>query len=379
MLKKILIAIASLSLITSVQTPASHSAIKAGAACKKIGSKSTVGNKTFTCIKSGKKLAWDKGKASVIKPVILVPDTWPINKVAEKDIYSIADKNFRKFQQLNSTSPKLIVNYGPATEKKRADQYLFSLYKASNFWNTDWKYDGEIVVALGTSEDYNWMAGFWPRFGLVPPYFNSSESSYTALGKYCNHGSAIFSNQPFFWGCMPTDGDLEMIGLKKFSAHEYTHLAQFGIMGTAGTRYMPNLFLEGSADFYGMSLASNSENISKNWELYFSQGFMSEEARTYLKNASNDDIYGLLMDSFINGTNFRNTRVESSWMYTGAYATVRMIAAQGHDGFIGFMKSVAETGSANQSFEKIYGIKFEEFAKIIAPEINSLAKTIKNR
>jgi hypothetical protein len=56
-----------------------------------------------------------------------------------------------------------------------------------------------------------------------------------------------------------------------------------------------------------------------------------------------------------------------------------MIAAQGHDGFVKFMNSVRETSNANQSFEKIYGIKFEEFAKIIAPEIGALAKTIKSR
>jgi hypothetical protein len=366
------------SLLLSLSIVPAHSATKAGAKCAKVGIKSVVGNKTFTCIKSGKKLVWNKGKTSVVTPVQVIPDSWPIDKSADKNIYLIADKNFRKFLQSNTTSPKLTINYGPKTDKNRADQYLFSLYQASKFWNSDWKYEGEVVVALGTSEDYSWMSGYWPRFGLVPPFFNTSESSYTALGKNCNHGSAIFSNQPFFWGCMPTEGDLEMIGLKKFSAHEYTHLAQFGIMGTS-VRSMPNLFLEGPADFYGMSLASTSENISKNWEMYFAQGFMSEEARIYLKNASDDDIYGLLIDSFTNGTNFRNTRVESSWVYTGAYATVRMIAAKGHIGYVDFMKSIATGGNAGQSFEKIYGVKFEEFAKVIAPEIGALAKTIKSR
>lgn len=61
MLKKVLIAITSIVLIASAQTSPGHSAIKAGAACKKVGIKSTVGSKTFTCIKSGKKLVWNKG------------------------------------------------------------------------------------------------------------------------------------------------------------------------------------------------------------------------------------------------------------------------------------------------------------------------------
>ena len=36
-------------------------AVKAGAACKKAGITSTYAGKKYTCIKSGKKLVWNKG------------------------------------------------------------------------------------------------------------------------------------------------------------------------------------------------------------------------------------------------------------------------------------------------------------------------------
>lgn len=364
------------SLLISLSIVPAHSATKAGAKCTKVGIKSIVGNKTFTCIKSGKKFVWDKGKPSTANPVKVLLDSWPIDKAADKDIFLIADKNLRKFQQANKTTPNLTIKYGPDTDKKRADQYLYSLYKAADFWNTDWKYDGEIVVALGTSKDYTWMSQYWSNFGLIGSYFfDSSEASYTQLGSNCNHGSAIFgNNRPFFWGCLPTQGDLNFIGLKKFSAHEYTHIAQYGIVGFAGMSIMPSLISEGSADFYGLSLASYEKNIESDWKTYFSSGFISENSREYLKNASSDQILELLEDSFARGS-----KIEGHWYYTGAYATIRMIAAQGHDGFIRFMKSMVETKNAYQSFEKVYGIKFEEFAKIIAPEISALAKTIKKR
>ena len=48
-------------LLLSSQISTSHAATKAGAKCSKVGSKSVVGAKTFTCIKSGSKLVWDKG------------------------------------------------------------------------------------------------------------------------------------------------------------------------------------------------------------------------------------------------------------------------------------------------------------------------------
>ncbi len=50
----------------------SYAAVKAGSACTKVGAKSVSGGKSYTCIKSGKKLVWDKGvvvaKPSVAKP-----------------------------------------------------------------------------------------------------------------------------------------------------------------------------------------------------------------------------------------------------------------------------------------------------------------------
>jgi hypothetical protein len=43
-------------------------AVKAGATCTKLGATSTSAGKKYTCIKSGKKLAWNKGVAVVTKP-----------------------------------------------------------------------------------------------------------------------------------------------------------------------------------------------------------------------------------------------------------------------------------------------------------------------
>ena len=378
--KRLITVLSTLSLSLFLPLLPASAAVKAGAKCTKVGIKSVVGNKTFTCTKSGKKLVWNKDRTSVAIPAQVIPDSWPIDKSADKNIFLIADKNFRKFQQLNKTTPKLTIKYGPDTDKKRADQYLYSLYKAADFWNTDWKYDGEIVAALGTSKDYSWLRDLWSNFGLTFPeflnnYLHTAEG-FSALGANCNHGAATFgNNKPFFWGCMPTQGDLEMIGLKKFSAHEYTHIAHYGIMGNAGMRIMPTLISEGSADYYGLSLASDATRINEDWNTFFAQGFTSDSVRAYMSTATSDQIKDLLNDSFSNGSKL----VDGHWYYTGAYVTLRMIAAQGHDGFVRFMKSVAETSNANQSFEKIYGIKFEDFAKIVAPEIQKLSSTLIKR
>jgi hypothetical protein len=321
--------------------------------------------------------SWSGDKQPTPSPEIVVPVSWPIDKAADRNIFLIADNNLRKFQKTNTKTPKVTINYGPTTDKKRADEYLYSMYEAAKFWASDWKYDKEVNAAIGTSKDYSWMFQTWSKFGLIRPEFDSSEKSFTSQGEYCNQGAALLGDDnPFLWGCLSTAGTLENYGIagRKFGSHEYTHIAHYGIMGNAGMRNMPVLISEGSADFYGVSLASTQSKIIEDWQTFFSGGYFTETSREYVRTASADQVYELLIDSFNKGT-----KQEGHWYYTGAYATIRMVAAQGHDGFVRFMKSVAETSNAIQSFEKIYGIKFEDFAKIIAPEISILAKTIRNR
>ena len=59
--KKLIAFFSILSLFLSTPLIPANAAAKAGAKCTKVGSKSVVGAKTFTCIKSGNKLVWDKG------------------------------------------------------------------------------------------------------------------------------------------------------------------------------------------------------------------------------------------------------------------------------------------------------------------------------
>ncbi len=56
----------------------SYAAVKAGSACSKVGSKSVSGGKSYTCVKSGKKLVWDQG--------VLVPVAKPAPSASAKPV-----------------------------------------------------------------------------------------------------------------------------------------------------------------------------------------------------------------------------------------------------------------------------------------------------
>ncbi len=53
--------ILALAVVISLNTGSAYAAVKAGDKCSKVGAISIVGGKKFTCIKSGKKLIWNKG------------------------------------------------------------------------------------------------------------------------------------------------------------------------------------------------------------------------------------------------------------------------------------------------------------------------------
>ena len=57
-------ALAALTVLVLVSSPLQASAaVKAGATCTKAGTTSTVKGIKYTCVKSGKKLVWNKGVA----------------------------------------------------------------------------------------------------------------------------------------------------------------------------------------------------------------------------------------------------------------------------------------------------------------------------
>ena len=71
-MKKFLLA---LTLIFALVAPMSATAaIKAGTSCKKAGQTSTYAGKKYTCVKSGKKLVWNKG-VTVVKPTPVITPT----------------------------------------------------------------------------------------------------------------------------------------------------------------------------------------------------------------------------------------------------------------------------------------------------------------
>ena len=63
-------------MLSIVPISSSHAVIKAGSKCAKAGVTATIAGKKFTCVKSGKKLMWNKG-VTVKKIAVIVQGVCP--------------------------------------------------------------------------------------------------------------------------------------------------------------------------------------------------------------------------------------------------------------------------------------------------------------
>ena len=104
----------------------SYAAVKAGSACSKVGTKSFAGGKNYTCVKSGKKLVWDKGAlVSLAKPTASASvDSYPAAPTSFDDLvanyqgiaYAAWSKSREKIQASKSFPVSLKLVLGPNTQ-----------------------------------------------------------------------------------------------------------------------------------------------------------------------------------------------------------------------------------------------------------------------
>ena len=112
-MRKVAISVSVLTLIATLLAPmhANAAAAKAGASCPKAKATQIVGSKKFTCVKSGKKLVWDKGvtipKATKPQPPV-VKKTQEIDFPALEDV-ALLDKKFGLTEAI--TTGGLAVSY----------------------------------------------------------------------------------------------------------------------------------------------------------------------------------------------------------------------------------------------------------------------------
>jgi hypothetical protein len=399
MLKKLIAALLSLLLITATQSPSANSAVKAGSACKKIGSKSTVGKITFTCIKSGKKLVWDKG-TNIPAPVVVQPN-W---LKSYSEISSVSRNNKRKFNLENTVISSNV-------DRKLAENLLKYQNLVSSYWKSlGFESPYPISVLMLSEKDYpiyakhalerkisctnfctesNW---FSPNFSsqfqgtvLVENYFENAtgKESPTGLTILYVIGTAVVSKN-YNWAP----------DLATNTTHEYGHLVQFSYLeGWKNFRHMACWNNEGFPSFFEDAFYYENESEKSkinvltppsgtylNWlntrrtlrENLFKQNTSSAFNAMQLVNSGSDSDWA----KFFNFTDVRNSQGCTLVAYGRNHGNIisRLFYEDfGPKAFLDILKNTNEFKSWSKAFLVTTGKEYAAWLKErVFPEFNKI-------
>ncbi len=145
-------------LLLSSQIYASNAAAKAGAKCSKVGSKSVVGSKTFTCIKSGNKLIWDKG----------ITKSNPSGTASSLSAgIKAAIDSFGQFPKSNKAPQEISFNFGPNADKETSDLIVKNATATMGLFVDFYQESKAYPVFYGSNTDLNWLISEWAKFGYT--------------------------------------------------------------------------------------------------------------------------------------------------------------------------------------------------------------------
>lgn len=372
-------------------TSTASAAVKAGGACKSFGQISKQKGLQYTCVKSGKKFVWSKGvkiaKSKVTptpKETITAPTPLTIDNLDFEQVYQKSRAEVAKYVA-SGVSDAAAVNYlvGANVDAWRVDIAKTEVESAVKLWSSFFK-PSKVTIVWYSSKDIAWAKTTYDAAGgySASPY--NGMNSCTA--RYCgNAGATIGGGGNFLF-----EQGLEFVdqGLwnRSTAAHEYTHLAQYGLSTSANSNAMPWWSVEGGAVFYGEAIGYTPFDSSKTTrsgmhtqytsdsKAYISALFPEQSIKSvFLKN--DPQAIKVLMKSI-------ETRTDSAGALglsylLGSYATEVLVALYGHEKMANFYSSFATSTNYEANFSNVFGITPDTFYGKLAPYLLAMAAELK--
>ena len=358
MRKRLIALLVITPLLFSSQLSTSHAATKAGAKCSKVGSKSVVGAKTFTCIKSGKKLVWNKGTA--LKGSESKNDTFLLSlSNMKKSMVPQPVKQLFKYHY----SPNAIESYKVIVEKELelSMSYFASVYKNTKQFN----------VFYGTEKDLDWIIEAWKVYGLDKNGYTAND--YAGRIERAKKGSNDPNNSLVIGSVPSQDGQSHFSILRHslrpdntpaFIPHEAIHIVQQNLTQSKTDR-MPCWLREGSAELFSLFIVSEkygAENSRKLKEMNVMNGYQfasyEVEIRKFNKDEWFDHIKGL-EGNFSGGCDYTKFLAYG----TGLLLSEALMAESGYAKMMDFWRAFSLDKDWRDSFKTIYGVEIDVWYK----------------
>ena len=351
-----------LSLFLSLPLTPVSAAAKAGGTCSKAGITSVAASKTYKCIKSGKKLVWNKGVAvAASNPTPTATPTTAANYATLWEKYSwvkptssssvaaAATDKFKAYVAVtrnNDTVIKIAAQDG-------ADQTLVS-----------WVKDGSNLVAKAF--DYpKFSKPFLAVIGIDRAWVEKTyiENGYSVDEAKNDRGRAFAEGAPGFGGSTTntynsgviTRGNylvIDKLGMMQLPGHETFHAVQERISGGVpspdGLGIAPEWFWEGAATFIGLQTAS-----------YLGLADYTAEGREFAVVRSNQPS---TKSSLLSEATKNTGSPDAIDPYgIGAIATEFLVANVGMEKFMEVYKNIGKKKKFADSFETATGVELTDF------------------
>ena len=346
-------------------------AVKAGATCTKLGLTSTTAGKKYTCIKSGKKLVWDKG-VTVLAPKASIP----VGPTSFSDLqanyagvpYWAWKKSADVLTSSKAKSAKLTLLIGPNTHPGNEIPQMAISQVSRLFPN--YKESKEFVLIYFNYKDASWAESQFNKYvGSDGGYDTSGSVQKICPSEVaCASGLAVKNQVSGISVSLVTAGSASLSD-KRFlngvlEAHEYFHTiqnAQFENVSN-NTAMTPRWLHEGSASFVE-DAAINYDSFDK----YKIQKTSNIQGLLYRKEFNEQKLISFL-DAPSLGKDWSSwDSYDPSRVYDiGMLVTEIMVSIKGPESIMEQYKLVASGMSYQQAFEKVFGISWSEGVKIIA-------------
>ena len=357
MRKRLIALLVITPLLLSSQLPTSHAATKAGAKCLKVGVKSVVGAKTFTCIKSGTKLIWDKGASqSPGKNINAREQAYNSVRLIYNTNQGKLPKN--KIQIISNSSIKQSVVSEVRNRTTNFIKFFGDEAASINFY-----------IIIGNNETTAWMAN---EFTKADPAGSRGHAEWETWFK----GNLNSSNRCKVWNAGSMGFSSDGSGLLQFTLypndctnpldivwkttveHEVVNHIQ-RVWSEKRDDLLPCWLNEGQAVYYG-SVLGTAKNFSEFKEVFsWHKRFKKEDLMTAAKRLG----YG----------------IDSSCGSQGGYEAGRLLVEQliyqfGHEELISFTKAIVNTPGQDSekwkvAFEKQFKISYDKWLENVVPEI----------
>ena len=396
-MKRTLVLLVSITFLGSSLSLPAFAAVKAGATCPKAGKISVASGKTFTCIKSGKKLVWSKGTA-VAKPVVAAPTPSPSassQPVAEKipalptsfaDLeenyqgipFAVWEKVQSNLAVHKSTDLKITFLFGPNTPQRYPNQWTIDAVTLGSRVMGAQRQPAEVKYVQYNKTDVPWarteaekyISPF--RLGMTFP----DQAAEKCAQVDCD-GAVTNIASDIGLVLVGVANPVNRFNIQKFNGqndlHEYTHAVQ-GMVFKGKTQspppvLMPCWYSEGQPQAVSIpTVAKSAEDYVK-----IRKGWITDN-RWVLKDYEPETIQQFLKDNMkvpCPGNTY-------AMVFSLGYIVMdALVAIGGIDKTFDVLTSIADGMTYEDAFKKVYGVTWSEASVVLSKTASKVYKEYK--